>query len=85
MDSHTRFEIARQVVDGLGAQEGISIDENQYMGGDCGSSLNVDYELLKATVWIEDRAVVIDGRVAALAAKDESCNIVNIAVKRFPR
>jgi hypothetical protein len=35
------------------------------MGGDCGSSLNVDFELLKATVWIEDRAVVIDGRAAA--------------------
>lgn len=41
----------------------ISLGENQYMGGSNESSLNVDFELPEATVWIDDTAVVLDGKV----------------------
>lgn len=41
----------------------ISLGENQYMGGQNESSLNVDFEIPRATMWADDRAVVIDGTV----------------------
>jgi len=42
----------------------ISLGENQYMGGQNESSLNVDLELPHATLWADERAIVVDGTVA---------------------
>jgi leucyl aminopeptidase (aminopeptidase T) len=41
----------------------IALGENQYMGGQNESSLNVDYALAGASLLVDDRAIVTSGRV----------------------
>lgn len=42
----------------------IALGENRYLGGQNASSLNVDYAIPGATVLVDDRLIVAQGRVA---------------------
>ena len=41
----------------------IAFGENRYMGGENESSLNVDYTLPGATLLVDDRIIVANGKV----------------------
>ena len=43
----------------------LALGENQYMGGQNASSLNVDYALGDATLMVDGRRIVSEGKVVA--------------------